>query len=318
MRRGRRVEADATRCCWPPAWRRPRRERLLESLLKLVAIATVADVVPLTGENRVIVKRGLAGLRDVKNPGLRALLDVSGLTAGRRRPAPARWRSASRRASTPPAGWPAPSDVIEMFLTADPARARELAAQLHDLNQDRQQTEAEIARAIFEQCVRAAGDGRRCRAGVRGRGMASRRGGNRRQPRGGEVSPARIRAGHGERRRARLGAQHSRVSSAGRAGDDAGFVHASSEGTGRPRASRWRRTALEEFRGALPRARGNAADAGRFRGDAGDRRRDRFHGDHGSQRRGRAASRAVRLRKSRAGIRGSRECEVAAAAGHPQ
>ena len=40
-----------------------------------------------------------------------------------------------------------------MFLTADAARARELAAKLHELNQDRQQTEAEITRAIFEQCV---------------------------------------------------------------------------------------------------------------------------------------------------------------------
>src|SRR5262249_35752029 len=43
-----------------------RRARLLESFLKIVAIATVADVVPLTGENRVIVKLGLAGLRNVK------------------------------------------------------------------------------------------------------------------------------------------------------------------------------------------------------------------------------------------------------------
>ena len=64
-------------------WETARRERLLDSLLKLVAIATVADVVPLTGENRVIVKRGLEGLRDVKNPGLRALLEVSGFNRGR-------------------------------------------------------------------------------------------------------------------------------------------------------------------------------------------------------------------------------------------
>ena len=133
-------------------WEKPRRDRLIESLLKLVAIATVADVVPLTGENRVIVKLGLAGLRQVNNPGLRALLDVSGLTEGESpsagqvafRVAP-RINAAGRMASA--------GDVVEMFLTADPARARELAAQLHDLNQDRQQTEAEIARIIFEQCL---------------------------------------------------------------------------------------------------------------------------------------------------------------------
>ncbi len=127
-------------------------ERLIESLLKLVAIATVADVVPLTGENRVIVKLGLAGLREVKNPGLRALLDVSGLLEGESpsagqvafRVAP-RINAAGRMASA--------SDVIEMFLTADPERARELAGQLHDLNKDRQETEAEIARVIFEQCI---------------------------------------------------------------------------------------------------------------------------------------------------------------------
>ena len=59
-----------------------RRDRLLESFLKLVAIATVADVVPLTGENRAIVKLGLSGLHNVKNIGLRALLDVSGFVEG--------------------------------------------------------------------------------------------------------------------------------------------------------------------------------------------------------------------------------------------
>src|SRR5665213_2166812 len=63
-------------------WERTRRERLVDSLLKLVAIATVADVVPLTGENRVIVKRGLEGLDRVNNPGLRALLDVAGIEPG--------------------------------------------------------------------------------------------------------------------------------------------------------------------------------------------------------------------------------------------
>jgi len=133
-------------------WEKSRRDRLMESLLKLVAIATVADVVPLTGENRAIVKLGLEGLRQVKNAGLRAILDVSGLNEGDRvsagqvafRVAP-RINAAGRMASA--------SDVIEMFLTEDPARARDLAAQLHDLNQDRRGTQEDIVRAIFEQCL---------------------------------------------------------------------------------------------------------------------------------------------------------------------
>src|SRR5450631_3293673 len=72
--------AEALMCTL--GWERARRERLVDSLLKLVAIATVADVVPLTGENRVIVKRGLDGLDRVANPGLRALLDVAGIETG--------------------------------------------------------------------------------------------------------------------------------------------------------------------------------------------------------------------------------------------
>src|SRR6202023_2290142 len=59
---------------WPAAKVR----RVTECVLKVVGIATVADVVSLTGENRVMVKHGLDGLGDVRNPGLRALLDVAG------------------------------------------------------------------------------------------------------------------------------------------------------------------------------------------------------------------------------------------------
>jgi single-stranded-DNA-specific exonuclease len=133
-------------------WDRLRRERLISSLLKLVAIATVADVVPLIGENRAIVKLGLAGLNRVNNPGLRALLDVSGLTEGDSpsagqvafRVAP-RINAAGRMASA--------GDVIEMFLTSDESRARALAAQLHDLNQDRQQTEQDMIAAIEKACL---------------------------------------------------------------------------------------------------------------------------------------------------------------------
>jgi single-stranded-DNA-specific exonuclease len=133
-------------------WDAGKRGRLIESLLKLVAIATVADVVPLTGENRVIVKLGLAGLSRVRNPGLRAILDVSGLAEGEVPTArqvafqvAPRINAAGRMASA--------ADVIEMFLTEDAGRAQVLAAQLHDLNKDRRDTEFGIVNAIFEQCI---------------------------------------------------------------------------------------------------------------------------------------------------------------------
>jgi len=123
-------------------WPADKVRRICESLLKLAAIATVADVVPLTGENRIIVKHGLDGLRSVRNPGLRALLDVAGFAHGT---APSSRQvgfqiapriNAAGRMDTA-------QSVIEMFLTSDPARARELAQQLHDQNADRQQVEAE-------------------------------------------------------------------------------------------------------------------------------------------------------------------------------
>ncbi|MBM3814567.1 MAG: single-stranded-DNA-specific exonuclease RecJ [Acidimicrobiia bacterium] len=126
-------------------------QRLTESFLKMVAIATVADVVPLTGENRVIVKHGLAGLSSTGNPGLRALLEVAGFQAGDRlnahqvafRIAP-RMNAAGRMASA--------RQVIEMFLTRDAAEARRIAGELQELNTDRQQTEADMVRQILEIC----------------------------------------------------------------------------------------------------------------------------------------------------------------------
>ncbi|MFM2126404.1 MAG: hypothetical protein RL328_2855, partial [Acidobacteriota bacterium] len=143
------IDALASRFGWDGT----RRERLLDSFLKLVAIATVADVVPLVGENRVIVKRGLEGLQQVRNPGLRALLDVSGFPVEEPPPSATqvafrvapRINAAGRMASA--------SDVIEMFLTSDAERAKALATQLHELNTDRQQTEREISEAILKLCL---------------------------------------------------------------------------------------------------------------------------------------------------------------------
>jgi single-stranded-DNA-specific exonuclease len=135
-------------------WPSERRQRVLESFLKLVAIGTVADVVPLAGENRILVKHGLKGLSAVRNPGLRALLDSAGFAEGETptagqvafRIAP-RMNAAGRMADA--------GGVIDLFLTGDPAQARALAAQLDQLNQERQQAEAETLRSILNQCVAA-------------------------------------------------------------------------------------------------------------------------------------------------------------------
>jgi single-stranded-DNA-specific exonuclease len=128
-------------------------QRICESLLKMVAIATVADVVPLTGENRIIVKHGLSGLGAVRNPGLRALLDVAGF-AGERVPSSREvaFRIAPRLNAA--GRMDTARGVIELFLTNDAARAREVAQQLHEQNAERQQVEA----GICEVCERIAVD----------------------------------------------------------------------------------------------------------------------------------------------------------------
>ena len=132
-------------------WAKARLNRVLESFLKLVAIATVADIVPLVGENRVIVKHGLNGLADVRNEGLRALLQAAGF--GGRAPdatevafriAPA--INASGRMDT--AG-----QAVRLFLTGDREEATRIARELFSLNVERQTAERAIVKEIFERCV---------------------------------------------------------------------------------------------------------------------------------------------------------------------
>ncbi|HEV8041299.1 MAG TPA: single-stranded-DNA-specific exonuclease RecJ [Bryobacteraceae bacterium] len=132
-------------------WPEEKLTRMLKSFLKLVAVATVADVVPLLGENRVIVKYGLQGLQRVSNPGLRALLEVSGMLDGR---APNARQVAFQIAPRINAAgrMDDAQNVIRMFLTDDLEQARTLAKQLHSLNQERQQTEADIVRLVLEEC----------------------------------------------------------------------------------------------------------------------------------------------------------------------
>jgi single-stranded-DNA-specific exonuclease len=123
--------------------------KLLLSFMKVVAIATIADAVPLTAENRVFASLGLEALRKAVNPGLKALLETAQISTSRPptsgevgfRIAP-RINAAGRMDVA--------RDVIELFSVKDVARARELAAKLDGLNTDRQDEERKILHAVEE------------------------------------------------------------------------------------------------------------------------------------------------------------------------
>jgi single-stranded-DNA-specific exonuclease len=120
---------------------------LIPSFLKLVAIATIADSVPLVGENRAITALGLAALANPVQPGLRALMQLAKIPAHR---APTATEVGFRLAPRINAAgrMDIAGDVVELFLTRDPARAQALAEKLDGLNQARRDSEARALDAI--------------------------------------------------------------------------------------------------------------------------------------------------------------------------
>ncbi len=124
------------------------REKTLPSFLKMAAIATIADAVPLRGENRTIAALGLRELRRPVGAGLRALFAAAALDPAAKqltgfdvafRLAP-RINAAGRMDVA--------SEVIELFSTRDSHRAAELAAKLERLNRERRDVEAAALTAI--------------------------------------------------------------------------------------------------------------------------------------------------------------------------
>ncbi len=118
------------------------REKTLPSFLKMAAIATIADAVPLRGENRTIAALGLRELRRPAGAGLRALFQVAALDPANKpitsfdvafRLAP-RINAAGRMDVA--------SEIVELFCTRDAARANELAVKLETLNRQRRDAEA--------------------------------------------------------------------------------------------------------------------------------------------------------------------------------
>jgi len=114
----------------------------LEPDLDLVALATIADVVPLLGENRTLVRRGLRALAATDKPGLRALMAVAGVDAAKVNERAAAFALAPRLNA---AGRLYRADAaLELILTPDAARAAQIARELDSANAERRQVERGI------------------------------------------------------------------------------------------------------------------------------------------------------------------------------
>ncbi len=110
--------------------------------LDLVALATVADLVPLRDENRALVRRGLTTLRRAQRPGIRALIAAAGVEPERLDEGDIAFRLAPRINA---AGRLYRADAaVELLLTPDAERAEEIAAELNTANRERRSTEIEV------------------------------------------------------------------------------------------------------------------------------------------------------------------------------
>ena len=123
----------------------PEFRRFLLNGLAWVALGTVADLVPLVGENRVFAKYGLPAIQNSPNPGLRALCDL--ISSSQRQALTAEDISFRIGPRINAAGRMGRVDVaMELFLTGSYQKAMQLATELDAMNRERQQVE----RGIFE------------------------------------------------------------------------------------------------------------------------------------------------------------------------
>ena len=123
-------------------------------LLDLVALATVADVVPLQGENRILVKHGLRLLADSAWPGLRGLVQASGLGGKEVRAGHCGFILGPRLNAAGRIG--DAMDGLRLLLSDDPAEASTLASRLDGLNTERQALDQRILDEALEQVERSA------------------------------------------------------------------------------------------------------------------------------------------------------------------
>ncbi len=117
-------------------------EELLEYYSDIVALGTVADVVPLVGENRVIVKHGIGLLRENDRPGIKALLEVAGLVSEKLTCESMAFGLAPRINAAGRMG--TADDAIEMLLTDNEDAAKQAASLVNARNSERKKTEDDI------------------------------------------------------------------------------------------------------------------------------------------------------------------------------
>ena len=124
-------------------------EEMLDYCGDLAAVGTVADVMPLTGENRTLVKAGLKLLQQTDRPGISALLEEVGLEG---KPITAENVSYAIAPRINAAGrMDSAVTALQLVLCEDEERAEELAHKLNEINVARQETEQEIVKAAQEQ-----------------------------------------------------------------------------------------------------------------------------------------------------------------------
>ena len=128
--------------------------------LDLVALATIADVVPLVDENRSLAIAGLRALARTAKPGLRALMRSAGVDPATIDAGAVGFRLAPRLNAAGRLGHP--REALELLLTEDETEARRLADSLEELNRERQAVEARILREAVSQ-VESWSDERRAR-----------------------------------------------------------------------------------------------------------------------------------------------------------
>ncbi len=122
----------------------------LKTLIDLVAVATISDIVPMIGENRLLVRHGLKMLPNTTNPGLRALQEVTGMN-GVATAMDVGFRIGPRLNAA--GRMDAPEQALAVLTTADPQHALDLARQLDTYNRERQTHEGLIRRQALEQLL---------------------------------------------------------------------------------------------------------------------------------------------------------------------